>query len=83
MRAAPELQARICAWAAERGLEVPTNPAVSPMRDVGQTLPRVPAAPATGLAARVRALLAQLQRFFAEAPVLYPALNEENWAQQR
>lgn len=83
LRAAPELQARISAWAAERGLEVPAAPAICPCAAPTDTLPGSAAAPGSGLAARVRALLAEVQRFFHEAPQLYPALAEENWAQRR
>ena len=83
LRAAPELQARISAWAAERGLEVPAAPAAPPSAAPADALPGSAAAPGTGLAARVRALLAEMQRFFHEAPQLYPALAEENWAQRR
>ena len=83
LRAAPELQARISAWAAERGLEVPAAPAAPPGAVPADALLGAAAAPGSRLAARVRALLAEVQRFFSEAPQLYPALAEENWAQRR
>ena len=83
LRAAPELQDCISAWAAEHGLEVPAAPAACPRAGPADTLPGSAAAPGPGLAARVRALLAEVQRFFHEAPQLYPALAEENWAQRR
>ena len=83
LRAAPELQDRISAWAAERGLEVPAAPAGAPSAGPADTLAGSTMVPGSGLAARVRALLAEVQRFFHEAPQLYPALAEENWAQRR
>ena len=83
LRAAPELQARISAWAAEREMEVPAAPAAPPGAVPADALLGSAAAPGSRLAARVRALLAEVQRFFSEAPQLYPALAEENWAQRR
>lgn len=82
LRDAPELQRRIHAWAAQHGLEVPAVPAG------GGALAAKEGGPASrrGLLPSVRSCLKRLygrmKRAFAEAPVLYPDLAEENWARR-
>ncbi|KAK9837005.1 hypothetical protein WJX81_006456 [Elliptochloris bilobata] len=86
LRAAPELQARIHAWAAEFGLEVPAAHVATQTGSTGAGKVASDGSNAgfvSRLSARVRALLAQVQGFFDDAPALYPALFEENWAAQR
>lgn len=82
LRAAPELQRRIHVWAAQHGLEVPAVPASgdTPAAEVeGRAVRR-------GLLSSVRVCLkrlyCQVKRAFTDAPVLYPALVEDNWARR-
>ncbi len=82
LRDAPELQRRIHAWAAQHGLEVPAVPASEGALAAKEGGP----ADRRGLLSSVRACLKRLygraKRAFADAPVLYPALAEENWARR-
>ncbi len=77
LRAAPQLQSRILAWAAEQGLEVPASPAPGSR----------PAADARRGRRKARWARARrsVRKFFArlldESPKLYPGLADMNWAQ--
>lgn len=85
LRAAPDLQRRINAQHGlpEASLErrsadaAPTYAAQEAQEEVAD----VRARPLQRLWRRARAQLARFRRLLAEAPVLYPSLYDNNWAQ--
>lgn len=86
LRAAPELQRRIRAWAAEHGLVVPPVAEGAPASAAGAAGGAPGAEPSASflgwLGACARRLAARLRRVLDEAPLLYPSLVEEDWGRR-
>jgi len=77
LRAAPQLQTRILAWAAEQGLDVPARPApgCQPAADARRGRRKARWARAR------RSVCKFFARLLDESPKLYPGLADMNWAQ--